>query len=461
MSRVGPASSPLCLTSFRHSTKIFLLLLLFAATRFVLAQEQVLYRFQGGTDGYHPAGALLKDNAGNLYGVTVEGGTPGRCERLGCGTVFELTPPTQTGDPWTEIVLYRFLGNSDGGAPGAALISDRQGNLYSTSLTGGEHGQGTVFELVQPSSSGGAWTHRVLYSFAGNPSGIGAGDGSLPGGVVFDAAGNLYGTTDQGGFCATSDGITNCFGTVFQLAPPSQPGGAWTESVIHLFGPRNLNNPHGSLILDNHGNLYGTTYTSGISPYIGGVFKLSRPRRGEDKWRETTLFEFDLTDGGAPNGSLIFDTAGNLYGTTLIGGTSGYGTAFELSPPASGSGMWTETVLHNFLTNGDGNSPLANLIFDKCGNLFGTDWWGGEFGEYNAGTVFQLAPPLSSGGEWTETTLHSFGSGDDGSEPTAGLIFGLDGLLYGTASQGGGARTRDCELDGYAWTCGIVFAVKP
>ncbi len=459
MSRVGLTFSP---PSFGHSTTISILLFVFAATSLAPAQEQVLYRFQGGTDGYYPTGTLLKDEAGNLYGVTAEGGTPGRCQRVGCGTVFELMPPAVAGDPWTETVLYRFKGDSDGGAPGAGLVADAQGNLYGTTAGGGEHNQGTVSELQRPASPGGAWTHLVLYSFAGVPSGNGDGDGSLPSGVVFDVAGNLYGTTDQGGFCITSDGITNCFGTVFRLAPPSQSGAPWTETVLHRFGPAGLSDPHGGVILDSQGNLYGTTYVGGIPPdYIGGVFKLSPPTGGEADWTERTLFAFSMTDGGAPNGSLIFDGAGNLYGTTLIGGTSGYGTAFELNPPASRSGAGTETVLHNFLTNGDGNSPLANLTFDKQGNLYGTDWWGGEFGEYNAGTVFQLTPPSSPGGEWTETTLHNFGRGDDGSEPTGGLIFGLDGLLYGTASQGGGPKTNHCILDGYAWTCGIVFAVKP
>ena len=457
MSRVGSVSSPRL--SFKHSTTVSILLFAFAATSVALAQEEVLYRFKGGTDGYHPSATLLKDNAGNLYGTTVEGGKPWLCDQLGCGTVFELTRPANAGDPWTETVLYRFKG-SDGAYPGAALVADRQGNLYSTTAAGGAYNQGTVFELERPGTSSGTWTYHVLYSFAGVPSGSGNGDGSLPSGVVLDAAGNLYGTTDWGGFCVTEDSITTCFGSVFRLAPPSYPGGAWTESILHRFYGNGLSGPHGSVIFDGQGNLYGTTYLGGSSPYyLGGVFKLSPPAGGEGEWPGSILFEFGLTDGGAPNGSLIFDSAGNLYGTTLIGGTSGYGTAFELSPPASGHGEWSETILHNFLTNGDGNSPLAELIFDKQGNLYGTDWWGGEFGEYNAGTVFRLSP--SSGGEWTETTLHNFGSGDDGSDPTGGLIFGPDGALYGTASQGGGPNTDHCILDGYAWTCGMVFRVKP
>ena len=186
---------------------------------------------------------------------------------------------------------------------------------------------------------------------------------------------------------------------------------------------------------------------------------MSPPTSGSTTWTETTLFEFVLTNGGAPNGSLIFDGAGNLYGTTLIGGTSGCGTAFELSPPASGNGPWAETILYDFLTNGDGNSPLAELTFDAAGNLYGTDWMGGQ---YNRGTVFQLTPASSPGGSWSETTLDTFSGGGNGSEPTGGLIFGLGGSLYGTTSQGGsGQVTSNCRLDGYAWTCGVVFRLQP
>lgn len=427
---------------------------------FAGSSAEVIYRFQGGTDGYYPAGTLLEDGAGNLYGTTSEGGTPGQCGGVGCGTVFKLSPPSKAGDPWVETVLYRFQGGSDGSAPGSGLVADQRGNLYSSTAAGGAYGLGTIFQLERPSSPGGIWTHSVLHSFKGVPSGNGNGDGALPSGVRFDAVGNLYGTTDQGGFCSTSDGITVCYGSVFRLMPPSHSGGTWTESVLYRFGVTGLSDPHGGVILDAQGNLYGTTYIGGDSLYdLGGVFKLSPPTSGGTTWTETTLFEFVLTNGGAPNGSLIFDGFGNLYGTTLIGGTSGYGTAFELSPPASGNGPWVEAILYDFLTNGDGNSPLAELIFDTAGNLYGTDWMGGQD---NRGTVFQLTPASSPGSTWSETTLDTFSGGGNGSEPRGGLIFGLGGSLYGTASQGGsGQVTNNCRLDGYAWTCGVVFRLQP
>jgi uncharacterized repeat protein (TIGR03803 family) len=403
---------------------------LFAASA-LAAEEEVIYHFRGGTDGYYPTGTLLKDRLGNLYGTTAEGGAPGRCQQSGCGTVFQLAPPIRPGDPWVETVLYRFPPGSDGSAPGSALVSDCRGNLYSTTSARGTRGWGTVFELERPTSPRGTWTHHVLYSFKGVPSGKGNGDGALPGGVVFDAAGNLYGTTDTGGFCIANQGLTTCYGSVFRLAPPGHSGGAWTESVLYRFGPFGLSNPHGGVIFDKKGNLYGTTYVGGNG--FGGIFGLSPPSAG-NVWAETNLFEFYNTDGGAPDGSLIFDSLGNLYGTTLQGGLANAGTVFDLSPPASQGHRWTEPVLHSFQSS-DGSSPLAELIFDRASNLYGTAWMGGKF---NGGTLFQLTPPFSAASEWTETTLHNFGNGQDGSEPGGGLIFGQDGALW---HNNGGRRT--------------------
>jgi uncharacterized repeat protein (TIGR03803 family) len=451
---------------------IFIFLTILAGGAVAVAQEQVIYRFQGGSDGYYPTGALLADKAGNLYGTTAEGGHAGTsCDHglYGCGTVFELTPPAQAGGPGAHTVLYAFKGGSDGYDPGAALVADKNGNLYSTTaaggtgncVEGGATGCGTIFELVQPTSPGGAWTHRVLYSFRGNPSGKGNGDGNLPSGVVFDGAGNLYGTTDGGGFCYTPfDGGPICFGTVFELAPPAHPGGAWTESVLHRFGENGDSSPHGGVILDKSGNLYGTAYVGGAYGF-GGVFGLRPPSVQGGAWTERTLYDFNNTDGGAPNGSLIFDSAGNLYGTTLMGGSANQGTVFELAPPTLPGGSWTETVLYSFQSSGDGNSPLGNVIFDKAGNLYGTTWEGGSYPD-EGGIVFQLAPPTAQGANWTETILHIFGTGDDGKQPGAGLIYGLDGALYGTAMTGGATKnTGHCLLDDYAWTCGVVFRIGP
>jgi uncharacterized repeat protein (TIGR03803 family) len=434
--------------------------------------EQVIYRFKGGSDGFGPAGALLADKVGNLYGTTAEGGINGgaSCAGVhGCGTVFELSPPAQSSESWTKTVLYRFKGGSDGYGPGEALVADKDGNLYSTTavggtgncVNGGETGCGTIFELVRPTSAGGAWTHLVLHSFTGVPSGKGDGDGALPSGVVFDGAGNLYGTTDGGGYCYTPmDSGALCFGAVFELAAPSSAGGAWTESVIWRFGESGLNSPHGDVIFDKTGRLYGTTYIGGAFG-VGGVFKVTPAGGPGSAWTETALYFFDGSDGGAPNDSLVFDGAGNLYGTTLIGGAANEGAVFQLTPPESGGDSWTETVLYSFRASDDGNSPLGNVIFDRAGNLFSTTWQGGTYGD-QGGTVFELTPAASQGAEWTETVLHVFGAGDDGVQPRAGLIFGLDGALYGTASTGGSTKvSASCPEDNFAGTCGVVFRVEP
>jgi uncharacterized repeat protein (TIGR03803 family) len=181
------------------------------------------------------------------------------------------------------------------------------------------------------------------------------------------------------------------------------------------------------------------------------------PIASESSWTEKTLYDFNFNDGGAPNGSLVFDRAGNLYGTTLVGGGANMGTVFELAPPAPPDVSWTETVLHSFQASGDGNAPLANVIFYRDGDLFGTAWMGGDF---NQGTVFRLTPPSQSAG-WTETTVHSFGSGDDGQQPAAGVVRGLDSALYGTTMTGGSKPSEQCMLDSYAWTCGVVFRIGP
>jgi uncharacterized repeat protein (TIGR03803 family) len=433
-------------------------LLILTASALAVSGEQVIYRFQGGTDGYAPGAALLVYQ-GNLYGTTVEGGTVESCGGQtyinGCGTVFELT---QANGAWTETVLYRFQGGNDGYAPGAALVADKEGNLYSTTSGGGTLNNGTIFELVRPAVPGGEWTHAVLYNFKGVPTENGLGDGSTPGGIVFDANGNLYGTTVWGGSCSGSQGLSYCYGSVFKLAPPSAPGAAWSESVIHRFGASGNSNPHGAVVLDADGNLYGTAYIGGTYGF-GGVFEVSPPSGSGSAWKATALYDFNSTDGGAPNDSLIFDSAGNLYGTTLIGGTYNTGVAFELSPPTIAGAPWTETVLYNFGASGDGNSPLGNVILNSCGDLFGTTWEGGKDGQ---GTVFELAFPSSPGGEWTETIVHNFGVGSDGQQPRSGLVWGPNGALYGTASEGGSTTVSDnCMLDGYAWTCGAVYGVAP
>jgi len=401
-------------------------------------KETVLQNFNG-TNGSGPQSGLIFDTAGNLYGTTTSGGT------YNYGTVFELSPTV--GGGWSETVLHNFNENgSDGWGPQSGLIFDAAGNLYGTTTSGGTYNHGTVFELSP--MPGGGWTETVLYSF-GNST-----DGAYPyyAGVIFDAAGNLYGTTYSGGtYNCPGDG--GC-GTVFKLTPTV--GGGWTETVLYNFGNGTDGYaPYAGLILDAAGNLFGTTTYGGTNRCAeaqyqgcGTVFELSPTAGGG--WTETVLHNFDGTDGAIPIASLIFDTAGNLYGTTEGGGSyTNDGTVFQLSPMAGGG--WTETVLYSFNEQGPGGyGPAAGpLVFDAARNLYGTVFNGGA---YFGGTVFKLAPTV--GGGWTETVLYNFGYSTDGNGPWAGLIFDATGNLYGTTWYGG---TYQCGQGG----CGTVFELTP
>jgi uncharacterized repeat protein (TIGR03803 family) len=400
---------------------------LFVTSTWAAAQERVLLNFNG-QDGRLPQAGLIFDAAGNLYGTTEGGGTGSNCGAFGCGTVFELTPAA--GGGWTETVLYSFGGSPDGADPLAGLIFDAAGNLYGTTGAGGTYDYGTVFELTP--AAGGGWTETVLHNFNYNVT-----DGYYPyAGLILDAAGNLYGTTSQGGTYGYG------WGTVFELTPAA--GGGWTEKVLHSFPDYNGTDgtsPYAGLIFDAAGNLYGTTSQGGTYIFRGTVFELTPAAGGG--WTETVLHSFgNGADADSPQAGLIFDAAGNLYGTTVEGGTGsncifGCGTVFELTPAAGGG--WTEKVLYSFNANGtDGYYPYAGLIFDAAGNLYGTTRYGGTSSgcaPYGCGTVFELTP--AAGGTWTETVLHNFGNGTDGATPLAGLIFDAAGNLYGTTSSGG------------------------
>jgi uncharacterized repeat protein (TIGR03803 family) len=382
--------------------------------------ETVIYTFDISPHGAGPLAGLTFDGSGNLYGTTPGGGFGNFSD----GTAFELTP-SSGGSMWTPSLLETYGISS--GHPNGGLIFDGAGNLYGATAGGGAHGGGVVFELVP--QAGGGWTEKWLHQFGQGTDGI-----NPVGNLVFDSAGNLYGTTVQGG--------TYGEGTVFELIP--QAGGLWTEKVLHNFsntGPDGAE-PEAGVILDAAGNLYGTTLFGGTNRsrggYVGVVYELS-PAGSE--WNETILYSFAQSryDAAGPYGSLIFDATGNLYGTTTSGGRYfGDGTVFELSPHSRGP--WTETVLHSFSDAGkDGYHPYCSLIFDSAGNLYGTTSQGGAYGQggsFLGGTVFELMP--ASGGNWTERIVHSFGNGTDGSEPLDGLIFDASGNLYGTTEYGGG-----------------------
>lgn len=395
---------------------------------------KVLHSFTGGSDGARPSAGLISDPAGNLYGTASEGGA------YGVGVVFELSPSSE--GSWAETVLHDFTGGEDGSGPYAGLISDSLGNLYGTTREGGAYGRGIVFELT-PGSSG--WNETVLHSFC--KLGVGrCSDGDAPSSdLSFDSAGDLYGTTIYGGHVSSPncpDKHLGC-GVVFELTSTSE--GAWTETVLHAFNGKDGVNPNGGVIFDALGNLYGATANgadlSCFSPYgCGVVFELIRNTDGT--WTEQSLHVFEDKQGGAfPNGDLVFDSSGNLYGTAQQGGDLscaqgspyGCGVVFKLSPSA---GSWSETVLHTFLGN-DGAIPRGALVFDPKGSLHGTNGLGGDLScpdEQNnvgCGVVFRLEP-ASRGTEYGI----SF-TGQDGGGPFDGVIIDPADNIYTTTYFGG------------------------
>ena len=302
--------------------------------------------------------------------------------------------------------LHIFNTASGGYHPLGDLIFDSAGNLYGVTADGVAFGNGVVFRL-KPHPNG-SWTENVLHSFTGRAQGW------VPnGGLIFDAAGNLYGTTLYGG--GDNDGV------VFELRPNA--GGSWTETVLYSFTGADGSGPNGGLIFDAAGNLYGTTKFGGAHGY-GTVFELTHNPDGT--WAESVLHSFTGADGANPWAGLIFDAAGNLYSTTLVGGAYGYGSVFELTHNSDGT--WTKSVLHSFTERADGGLPDAGLIFDAAGNLYGTTKDGGTRG---FGVVFKLT--LTSTG-WRETVLHTFGA--CATYPMGGVIMDAAGNLYGTASHG-------------------------
>jgi uncharacterized repeat protein (TIGR03803 family) len=414
--------------------------------------ETVLYSFctQGGsscTDGNAPVASVVLDHEGNLYGTTPSGGA------YRGGVVFSLTPGGQ------ETVLYSFCAQSnctDGWGPVAGVIFDPKGNLYGTTSDGGlyydacdGYGCGAVFKLTP------AGQETVLDSFAGYY-------GYDPvAGVVFDQKGNLYGTTHSGGDYGG--------GVVFKLTPKGK------EIVLYSFCAQggyhctDGTNPNAGLVFDQRGNLYGTTYLGGDgvgceSYGCGVVFKLT------PEGKETVLHSFceqgDCTDGNGPVAGVVLDQEGNVYGTTVHGGDYGYdvcpsgcGVAFKITPKGK------ETVLHTFCAKTncvDGANPSAALVFDGRGSLYGTTAIGGAYTSnwcyYGCGVVFKLNR------KGKETVLYSFCAQTnctDGATPDAGLTLDQKGNLYGTTQYGGAYNPNVCsDMYGY-YGCGAVFKLTP
>ena len=437
--QIGRSFSAMAIHSAVAIQVLIFVVLLFAGSALASGPfERVIYSFSsaGSGVGY---GGLIADKAGNLYGAA----TYGNSSSCSCGSVFELSPPATSGGAWTETTLYHFTGGvSDGANPFGTLIFDKQGNLYGTTQAGGANNTGTVFELSPPAISGGAWTESVLYIFPADQS-----QGDWPeGNLVFDSQGNLYGTASTGGAGSSGNCFNGC-GTLFELTPPTTAGGTWTGSAIHSFGvtPGDGLQPANNLIMQG-GAIYGTTITGGTGNCTDGCGTVFQFVQTNGVWSENILFSFDSTGGAPvfPFGGVIFDPSGNMYGTTRQGGdvcpVSIYGTCgtvFELSPPAVSGNPWTLSTLYIFTGGTDGGSPYDTLVRDASGNLYGTTNVGGLRNKTTSkGTVFELSPPAVSGGAWTETTLHRFGtSNGDGSNPLTGLLR-FHGVLFGTTIGG-------------------------
>lgn len=408
-----------------------------------LAAENVLYSFRGAPDGRQPWGALIADRHGRLFGTTYNGGT-GSCSNAdgaGCGTVFELS--LQGNGVWAETLLYSFQGGSDGQYPPAqALLLDAKGNLYGVTAQGGSGncenmnlaGCGTVFELSRQRK--GIWNESVLYSFQGVPAGTGNGDAAEPGSLLFDSAGNLFGSGTNGGSCVAEKAVAACDGAVFELR---NRGAKWREKIIYRADPSTLL-PYAS-VFDAQGNLYGVA-TAGGPENLGEVFMLSPPA-GKGAWTKVALYDFqNQRDGALPVAGLVFDAQGNLYGAS-DGSDSVPANVFELTPGAQRT--WTESVVFGFA--GAGNVyPSQGPIMDSNGNLFGTTQIGGHRG---GGVVYEAS---QDNGAWTHKVLHDFAGGDDGDEPLSGPVIGKRGALYGTTSLGGTGRCSG--------GCGTVYRIS-
>ena len=335
-------------------------------------QFHLLYSFYGWTeqttDGSGPFSRVVIGSDGVLYGTTHSGGDGNGCRELhGCGILYSLKPPNADHrGGWQEAVLFMF-GDLQGNNPDRGdLVFDSAGNIYGTTRNGGAYEQGTVYELTP--EKGGSWTEQVVYSFTGSPDGASPMDGP-----VFDRTGNLYGTTYAGG--------ANGWGMIYQLASTAS---GWTESVVHDFQNGSDGRiPMSNLIFDNSGNLYGATQAGEAN---GGETLFELMLQSNGIWRLKTFFGFPGPEQIGPYGSVVMDRAGNLYGTNCSGGAHNWGSVFKLTPF---HGAWSYTSLHEFTGGDDGGTPYGILSLDANGNLYGTTYAGGLNGN---GVVFEITP---------------------------------------------------------------------
>ena len=392
-----------------------------------LAQNfQVLHAFTDGLDGDNPFAGVTVDRHGNVYGTTAYGGTSNQ------GTVFKLA---QGGSGWIFTPLYSFSGSNEGQVALAPLTVGPDGTLYGTTSFGGTSGLGTVFNVRPPANLCRSflcfWTGTVLHTFTGGSDGSEPGNGA----VVFDQAGNLYGTTVSGG--STNGGV------LYELTH-SQNG--WTENIAYNMSAGTTGiMPYGGVIFDSAGNLYGTAVEGGGGS--GAVYELMPSGSG---FTGRSIYAFppgQPDDGSSPYGGVILDTAGNLYGVAFYGGPNGAGVVYQLSPSGGG---WIENVLFAFGENNSGPAHGYPLAMDSEGNLYGTTFQGGTS---QHGNVFRLS---SSNGQWVFTDLHDFTGRADGGFPLGGVAIDASGNLYGTTEIGGSFGGNCSDLG-----CGVVWEITP
>jgi uncharacterized repeat protein (TIGR03803 family) len=386
------------------------------------AKYKVLHNFGSSMDGTVPTGPLLLDEQGNLYGVT--GGGPGQ---YGYGIAFELTP--HTNGKWKEAILHAFAAGSDGAIPWGGLIFDNAGDLYGTMRGDSGLGGSGVFELSQGS---GGWINTVLYSDFAGP------------GLVIDNLGNLYGEIGRGQYK---------YGAIAELSPGLQAGG-WVYTPLYSFCSQYCPDGWGlaqAPIWDRKGNLYGATVNGGNGPpkctafgECGVIFKMMP--KGDGTWAYHVLHRFASfpTDGESPNGGLVMDASGNLYGVTVYGGAYNRGIVFKLT---FAGGHWKETTLYDFPNCADGCYPAGTPAFDKAGNLYATASGGlGDCGGFTCGVVFKLSPQQN--GTWKYSVVYKL-HGTDGNFLPYGVIVDSRGNIFGTTSAGG------------TYNSGVAFEITP
>ena len=410
------------MTLHTRFTLVFALVLALTALANPAAAQtfSVLHYFSAGGDGAGPRAPVTVGPSGAVYGTVSVGGS------YGAGLVFKLS---QVNSAWIFSPLYQFTGGSDGANPVGGVVFGPDNKLYGTAQLGGINRNGLVFSLSPPAtfchSTICYWHETILHSFTGSPDGFNPWTENL----VFDPAGNIYGTTGNGGAYGA--------GTVFEL---TRSGGGYTETVLHSFGGIDGAYPLAGVVLDDAGNLYGTTENGGpilrLCSFGCGTAYQVTPSGGS--WLESTVHIFDFLHGYYPNSAMIRDAAGNLYGTAIASANYNDGVAFKLAPSEGG---FDYTLLHQFTSDCE---PYGALAMDAAGNFFGTCVYGGSNG---AGWVYELT-------NCTDTCdiidLHDFNQ-RDGSMPTAGPTLDANGNLYGTTEFGG---TGDCNLG-----CGVVWEI--